>query len=145
MALINYNRSILTNLRNGVSIPVTSTPRRIMEFGLFIDNPVNFVELLTTVGWDVTNVESRSNQPNQPTLQIEVRMDGTTVGSTTQESISNNEDEPLEMTTKFQTVLTNVSAGHHVFQVFVSNTQPEQGDITISGPANVSGKLIRNS
>ena len=102
MALINYNRSILTNLRNGVSIPVTSTPRRIMEFGLFIDNPVNFVELLTTVGWDVTNVESRSNQPNQPTLQIEFRMDGTTVGSTTQESISNNEDEPLEMTTNFK-------------------------------------------
>ncbi|WP_462406855.1 hypothetical protein [Gracilibacillus sp. Marseille-QA3620] len=67
-----------------------------MEFGLFIDNPVNFVELLTTVGWDVTNVETSMGQPNQPTLLLEVRLDGTTVGSTTQESISNNEDEPLE-------------------------------------------------
>ena len=144
MALVNYNRSLLANTRNSSSIPVTSTPQRVLEFGLFVENPVNFVELLTTIGWRATRTSFVPSGENA-TLLIEVRLDGVTVGSTTQEAVAEERQNMIDMSTTFQTVLTNVTAGHRVFQVFVSNTLPSRGTITLTGPANISGKVIRNN
>ncbi|WP_160311833.1 hypothetical protein [Paenibacillus sp. IHB B 3415] len=45
------------------------------------------------------------------------------------------------MTTTFQTILTNVSVGFHTVQVFASNQEDLQGDITITGPVNITGKV----
>jgi hypothetical protein len=140
MPLVNYNRSFLTNLDNGAAVPIDSTPDLILEFGLFVSPATNFVELITSVGWEVTNVTA--TPPDQPILHLDVRMDGISVGSAEQESISNDEDAPLEMTTTFQTILTNVSTGFHVLQVLASNPQDLQGDITLTGPVNITGKVI---
>lgn len=143
MPLKFYNRSFLTNFDNGVAVPIDSTPMLILEFGLDVTDEDNFVELLTTVGWEVTNVTA--TPPDQPILRLVVRMDGVIVGSAEQESISNDEDTPLEMTTTFQTVLTDITTGSHAIQVFASNPQDLQGDITLTGPVNISGKVITNA
>lgn len=142
MPLAFYNRSFQTNLDNGVAIPVSETPLKILEFGLQVVNPVNFVELITTVGWSVTDVTF--TPPDQPVLRLEVRRDDVIVGSAEQESVSNSEDEPLQMTTTFQTILTNVPTGHRIIRVFASNPQDLQGDITLTGPVNITGKVITN-
>jgi hypothetical protein len=138
--LVNYARSVSTNNDNGVIIPIDSTPTLILSFGMGVPTANNFVELITSVGWQVTNVFA--TPPDQPKLFLQVVMDGVVVGSTEQESISNDEDEPLEMTTTFQTILTNVPVGFHSFQVFASNPEDLQGDITITGPVNITGKVI---
>lgn len=138
-ALIEFARSLQTNFDNGVAIPINATPTLILAFGMSISTATNFVELTTTAGWQVTNVFA--TPPDQPKLLLQVLMDGVIVGSAEQESISNDEDEPLEMTTTFQTILTNVSVGFHSFQVFASNQEDLQGDITITGPANITGKV----
>lgn len=137
--LVEFARSLSTNLDNGVIIPIDSAPTLILEFGINIPTVTNFVELTTSVGWEVTNVFA--TPPDQPILFLQVLMDGIVVGSTEQESISNSEDEPLEMTTTFQTILSNVSVGFHAFQVFASNPEDLQGDITITGPVNITGKV----
>jgi hypothetical protein len=141
--LVRYARSVQTNLDNGVINPIDSTPKLILSFGMGVPTASNFVELITTVGWQVTNVFA--TPPDQPKLFLQVVMDGTVVGSTEQESISNDEDEPLEMTTTFQTILTNVPVGFHAFEVFASNPEDLQGDITLTGPINITGKVIASS
>lgn len=137
--LVEFGRSIQTNLDNGVIVPITATPSLILQFGINVPAATNFVELTTTVGWQVTNVFA--TPPDQPKLFLQVLMDGVVVGSAEQESISNDEDEPLEMTTTFQTILTNVSVGFHGIQVFASNPDDLQGDITLTGPVNITGKV----
>ncbi|MEK5238977.1 hypothetical protein NST99_25140 [Paenibacillus sp. FSL L8-0470] len=137
--LVEFGRSVQTNLDNGVIVPINSTAKLILEFGINVPTATNFVELTTTVGWQVTNVFA--TPPDQPKLFLQVLTDGIVVGSAEQESISNDEDEPLEMTTTFQTILTNVSVGFHVFQVFASNPEDLQGDITLTGPVNITGKV----
>ncbi|KHL93558.1 hypothetical protein QW71_22970 [Paenibacillus sp. IHB B 3415] len=137
--LVEFARSVQTNLDNGVVIPINATPTLILAFGLSVPTATNFVELTTTAGWQVTNVFA--TPPDQPKLLLQVLMDGVVVGSAEQESISNDEDEPLEMTTTFQTILTNVSVGFHTVQVFASNQEDLQGDITITGPVNITGKV----
>jgi len=140
MALLNYNRSLLTNFAESSAIVLNAFEQLILEFGLFVDQPTNFIELLTTVGWDVTGVSILP--PNQPIIELTILQDGVPVASINQESISNGEDSPLENLTTFQAVLTNVAAGHHVYQLFARNLQTTQGTITIAGPANISGKVI---
>jgi hypothetical protein len=131
----------MTNFQGGDAVPIDSTPFKILEFGLdTLNTSQNFVELITTVGWQVTNVSA--TPPDQPIIFLQVRMDGNIVGSAVQESISNNEDEPLRMVTTFQTSLSNVSPGFHVIQVFASNPQDLQGDVTLTGPVNITGKVI---
>lgn len=137
--LVEFARSIQTNLDNGVIIPINATSTLILEFGINVPTATNFVELITTVGWQVTNVFA--TPPDQPVLFLQVLLDGVVVGSAEQESISNDEDEPLEMTTTFQTILTNISVGFHTFQVFASNPEDLQGDITLTGPVNITGKV----
>jgi hypothetical protein len=137
--LVEFGRSYLSNLDNGVILPINETPAVIMEFGINVPTATNFVELTTTVGWQVTNVFA--TPPDQPRLFLQVLMDGVVVGSAEQESISNDEDGPLEMTTTFQTILLNVSVGFHAIQVFASNPEDLQGDITITGPANITAKV----
>ena len=140
MALLNYNRSLLTNLANTTAIVLTGTNQLILQFGLFVDQPTNFIELLTTIGWAVTNVSIL--EPNQPIIELTIEQDGVPVASINQESIEDGGDEPLENLTTFQAVLTNVAVGHHVYQLFARNLQTAQGTITIIGPANISGKVI---
>ncbi|EGW37248.1 hypothetical protein [Desulfosporosinus sp. OT] len=140
MALVNYNRSLLTNLTNTTGIVLSGVPLLILEFGLFVAQATNFVELLTTIGWTVTNPSLL--EPDQPIIELTILQDGVLVASINQESIQDGGDEPLENLTTFQAVLTNVPVGHHVYQLFASNLQTAQGTITIIGPANISGKVI---
>ncbi|WP_342436620.1 hypothetical protein NSS79_25225 [Paenibacillus sp. FSL L8-0436] len=138
-SLVEFVRSTQTNLDNGVNVPINATAKLILEFGINVPTATNFIELTTTVGWQVTNVFA--TPPDQPKLSLQILMDGVVVGSAEQESISNDEDEPLEMTTAFHSILTNVSVGFHAIQVFASNPDDLQGDITITGPVNITGKV----
>ena len=140
MALLNYNRSLLSNQANTSAIVLTGIEQLILQFGLFVSQAQNFVELLSTVGWVVTG--SSPIEPDQPILELRIKQDGVVVASVNQESIQDGEDEPLENLATFQAVLTNVAVGHHVYELFALNLQPEQGTITITGPANISGKVI---
>jgi len=140
MALLNYNRSILTNFANSTAIVLTGTDQLILQFGLFVAQPLNFIELLTTMGWVVTGVSPL--EPDQPIIELTIQQDGVVVASINQESIEDGADTPLENLTTFQAVLTNVPAGHHVYQLLARNLQTTQGTITIIGPANISGKAI---
>lgn len=140
MALVNYNRSLLTNEANTSGIILSGVDQLILQFGLFVPQATNFVELLATIGWSVSNVSILP--PDQPILQVIIQQDGVVVASINQESISDGADSPLENLSTFQAVLTDVPAGHHVYQLFALNLQPVQGTITIIGPANVSGKVI---
>lgn len=140
MALLNYNRSILTNFANSTAIVLSGVDQLILQFGLFVDQPTNFIELLTSVGWVVTGVSVLP--PDQPILELTILQDGVLVASINQESIEDTLDSPLENLTTFQAVLTNVAVGHHVYQLFARNVQPAQGTITLIGPANISGKVI---
>lgn len=141
--LVEFGRSVQTNLVNGVVIPIDATPALILQFGISNPTATNFLEITTTVGWQVTNVFA--TPPDQPKLFLQIFFDGAVVGSTVQESISNGEDEPLEMTTTFQTILTDVPVGFHVFQVYASNPEDLQGDITLTGPVNITGKVYAPS
>ncbi|QUL53566.1 hypothetical protein KDC22_24810 [Paenibacillus tritici] len=140
--LVEYARSFHTNLSTGViMIPVPSTATLILEFGMAVPAaPSNYVELTTTVGWEVTNVFA--TPPDQPKLLLEVLVDGILVGSAQQSSISNDEDEPLRMTTMFQTILTDLPEGYYPVQVFATNLEDLQGDIILRGPILITGKVI---
>lgn len=140
MALLNYNRSILTNFSNSFAIVLTGVDQIILEFGLFVAQPLNFIELLTTIGWVVTGVTPI--EPDQPIIELRIQQDGVDVASINQESIEDGADTPLENLTTFQAVLTNIPVGHHVYRLIARNLQPSQGTITIIGPANISGKVI---
>ena len=95
-------------------------------------------ELLASIGWQVTSTVTTL----QPTIALTIQQDGVVVATTDQESVADGEDEDLEMTTTFQAVLTNVPVGHHVYSLFARNLQTTQGTISITGPANISGKVI---
>lgn len=140
MALVNYNRSLLSNFANSSTFVLTATNQLVLEFGLFVPQTPNFIELLTTVGWSVTNVSPV--EPNQPTLMLTITQDGVPVATSDQESIEDRGDEPLENLATFQAVLTNVPTGFHVYRLFAANIQPAQGTITITGPTNISAKVI---
>ncbi|WP_340025130.1 hypothetical protein MHI24_08085 [Paenibacillus sp. FSL K6-1096] len=138
--LVEFARSVDTNLSFGPTIPIDGTPRLILEFGMPVPSPTNFVELTTTVGWLVTNVFA--TPPVQPTLLLELRLDGILVGSAEQSAIPADGDETVRMTTMFQTILTDLPEGYYAFQVFASNLEDLQGEINLSGPTHVTGKVI---
>lgn len=140
MALLNYNRSLLTNQAYTSAIVLTGTDQLILEFGLFVPQAQNFIELLATVGWIVT--DPALLEPDQPVIELTIEQDAAVVASINQESIEDGPDTPLENLTTFQAVLTNVPVGHHVYRLFARNLMPAQGTITIIGPANISGKVI---
>ncbi len=119
---------------------LTGTDQLILQFGLFVNQPQNFIELLTTIGWAVTGVNPL--EPDQAIIELTIQQDGVVVASINQESIEDGADTPLENLTAFQAVLTDVTIGHHVYQLFARNLQPAQGTITLIGPANISGKVI---
>lgn len=141
LTVVNYNRSLITNLANTTAVVLSGVPLLILEFGLFVTPPTNFIELLATIGWAVTGVTPP--EPNQPIIELTI-VDSVSglVASINQESISNGPDTPLENLATLQAVLTNATVGHHVYQLFARNLQPAQGTITIIGPANISGKVI---
>ena len=140
MPLVNYNRSLLSNFANSSTFVLTAANQLVLEFGLFVPQTPNFVELLTTAGWTVTNVSPV--EPNQPTLMLTITQDGVPVATSDQESIEDRGDEPLENLATFQAVLTNVPTGFHVYRLFARNIQPAQRTITITGPTNISAKVI---
>ncbi|CAH1195764.1 hypothetical protein PAECIP111892_02100 [Paenibacillus auburnensis] len=137
--LVEFVRSIQTNLDNGVIVPINATSKLILEFGVNVPTATNFIELITTVGWQATNVFV--TPPEQPKLLLQIVLDGVVVSSAEQKSISTDEDGMLEMTTAFHSILTNVSVGFHVIQVFASNPEDLQGDITLTGPVSITGKV----
>ncbi|WP_379157620.1 hypothetical protein [Paenibacillus sp. sgz5001063] len=137
--LVEFARSSQTNLDNGVSIPINASPTLILEFGINVPTATNIIELHTTVGWEVINVFT--TPPDQPKLSLQIRLDGVVVSSAEQGAISNDEEAPLSMTTSFQSILANLSVGFHVIQVFASNPEDLQGDVTITGPAHISAKV----
>lgn len=140
MALLNYNRSLLSNLANSSAVVLTGVDQLILQFGLFVPQAQNFIELLTTIGWTATGISPVP--PDQPIIELTIQQDGVVVASINQESIQDGADSPLENLSTFQAVLTNVPVGHHVYSVFARNLQTAQGTITIIGPANISGKVI---
>lgn len=140
MALVNYNRSLLTNLTGTSAIVLSGVEALILQFGLFVSPATNFIELLATIGWTITGVSPV--EPDQAIIELTIKQDGVIVASINQESIEDGPDTPLENLTTFQAVLTNVPVGHHVYQLFARNLQTAQGTITIIGPANISGKVI---
>lgn len=138
--LVEFARSVDTNLSFGSTIPIDGTPRLILEFGMPISAPSNYVELTTTVGWLVTNVFA--TPPVQPTLLLELRLNGILVGSAEQSAIPADEDETVRMTTMFQTILTDLPEGYYAFQVFASNLEDLFGEINLGGPTHITGKVI---
>ncbi len=44
--LVDFGRSVQTNLDNGVIVPIDSTAKLILEFGMDVPAATNFVELL---------------------------------------------------------------------------------------------------
>ncbi len=50
MALINYNRSILTNIVDTFSVVLTGVDQLILQFGFFVPQATNFIELLASIG-----------------------------------------------------------------------------------------------
>ncbi|WP_339219522.1 hypothetical protein [Paenibacillus sp. FSL H8-0332] len=139
--LVEFARSVSSNLSFGPTIPIDGTQRLILEFGMPVPSaPSNFVELTTTVGWLVTNVFA--TPPVQPTLLLELLVDGILVGSAEQSAIPADEDETVRMTTMFQTILTDLPEGYYAFQVFASNLEDLQGEINLSGPIHITGKVI---
>ena len=137
--LINYNRSILSNLANSSDVVLTDTPQLLLEFGLFVAQAQNFIELLSTVGW---TAESRKNK--QPTLQLRILQDGVLVASIRQDAAGGEEESksPTNNLSTFQAVLTNVPVGERVYQLFALNENPRRGSITVTGPVNITGKVI---
>lgn len=105
MALLNYNRSILTNFAFSSAIVLTGTDQLILQFGLFVNQPQNFIELLTTIGWVVTGVILL--EPDQAIIELTIQQDGVVVASINQESIEDGAHTPLENLTTFQAVLTS--------------------------------------
>lgn len=140
MALLNYNRSLLSNLTNSSALVLTGVDQLILQFGLFVPQAQNFIELLTTIGWTATSISPVP--PDQPIIELTIQQDGVAVASINQESIQDGADSPLENLSTFQAVLTNVPVGHHVYSLLARNLQTAQGTITIIGPANISGKVI---
>ncbi|MBN3527437.1 hypothetical protein [Paenibacillus apiarius] len=138
--LINYNRAILSNLADSSDIILTDTPTLLLEFGLSVTQTPNFVELLSTVGW---TAESRKNK--QPTLQLRILQDGVLVASIRQDAVDSEEgsNSPSNNLSTFQAVLTNVPVNQqHVYQLFALNENPRHGSITVTGPVNITGKVI---
>lgn len=139
--LVEFARSVDTNLSNGVPIPVDATAKLILEFGMPVPAaPGNFVELTTTLGWEATNVFA--TPPVQPKLYVELLVNGILVGSAQQSAIPSDEDDPIRMTTMFQTILTDLPEGYYAFQIFVSNLEDLQGEINLRGPVHITGKVI---
>lgn len=140
--LVEFARSVQTNLSTGVIVvPIQATPTLILEFGMAVPpSPSNYVELATTVGWEVTNVFA--TPPEQPKLLLELLVDGILVGSAQQSSIPNDGDESLRMTTMFQTILTDLPEGYYAFSVFASNQGDLQGDLNLRGPIQITGKVF---
>ncbi|UQD51864.1 hypothetical protein C0971_07280 [Bacillus methanolicus] len=136
--LLNYNRSA-NNIANSASTPFVGTPLLLAEFGLFVPQATNFVELIATVGW--SSVPS-ALEPNQSEVEFFINQDNIRVVSTREEAPTDGSDPPLFVTTTFQGVLTNVSTGHHVYQLFAQNLQDTQSSTTIVGPVTISGKVI---
>lgn len=69
---------------------LTGIDQLILEFGLFVPQAQNFIELLTTIGWTVTNVNPL--EPDQPIIELTIQQDGVAVASINQESIEDGSD-----------------------------------------------------
>ena len=138
--LVEFARSVDTNLSFGPPLPIDGTQRLILEFGMPVPPaPSNFVELNTTIGWEAVNVFA--TPPVQPTLLLELLVNGILVGSAEQTAIPTDGD-PIRMTTMFQTILTDLPEGYYAFQVFASNLEDLQGEINLRGPIHITGKVI---
>ncbi|MCM3339893.1 hypothetical protein M3650_14960 [Paenibacillus sp. MER TA 81-3] len=137
--LINYNRSLLSNLADSSDVRLTDTPTLLLEFGLFVAPPTNFIELISSVGW---TADSRKNE--QPTLQLRILQNGVLVASIRQDATDSAEgaDCSSNNLSTFQAVLTNVPVGERVYQLFALNENPRHGSITVTGPVNITGKVI---
>ncbi|WP_019423902.1 hypothetical protein [Paenibacillus sp. OSY-SE] len=137
--LINYNRSLLSNLADSSDVRLTDTPTLLLEFGLFVAPPTNFIELISSVGW---TADSRKNE--QPTLQLRILQNGVLVASIRQDATDSEERANCSSNnlSTFQAVLTNVPVGERVYQLFALNENPKHGSITVTGPVNITGKVI---
>ncbi|MCE5172119.1 hypothetical protein LQV63_22820 [Paenibacillus profundus] len=137
--LINYNRSLLSNLADSSDVRLTDTPTLLLEFGLFVAPPTNFIELISSVGW---TADSRKNE--QPTLQLRILQNGVLVASIRQDATDSEERANCSShnLSTFQAVLTNVPVGERVYQLFALNENPKHGSITVTGPVNITGKVI---
>ncbi|MBB6733499.1 hypothetical protein [Cohnella zeiphila] len=138
--VLNYNRAQLSNFADSSSILIGTANVLLAEFGLFEPAGTQFIQLQTTVGWNVTDVSPVP--PDQTLLQLTIFRDGVPIASAEQESISNEEDTPLENLASFQTIIRSTTVGHHVYQLFALNEQPEQGTITVTGPVSISAMAI---
>ena len=97
------------------------------------------MELIATIGW--------SGDPNldiQGDVEFFITQDNIRVVSNQEEILVDPNDLSADIlqTTTFQGVLTNVSTGHHVYRLFISNLEPLNGVIFVVGPVTMSGKVI---
>lgn len=138
--LLNYNRSA-NNIALSDATPFVGTPLLLAEFGLFVPQATNFVELIATIGWDGI---PGAVEPNQSEVEFFITQDNIRVVSAQEEVAADGAamDANTFVTTTFQGVLTNVSTGHRVYRLFAQNLAPVQSTTTIRGPVTISGKVI---
>ena len=137
---MNYNRSA-NNIWGTRLTSVNATPLLIAEFGLFVSQPENFVELIATIGWSGIPIPSGGDQAE---VEFVITQDNIRVVSTQEEPPGDTSggDADIFQTTTFQGVLTNIPTGHHVYRLFITNLDTTQSDIFVLGPVTMSGKVI---
>ena len=140
--LLNYNRSANNISRSGPFSLIPGTPLLLAEFGLFVPQSVNFIELISTVGWEAFT--DTVGPGLQSEISFFITQDNVVVFSTHEEAPGDpvTIDGNLSVTTSFQGVLTNVATGHHVYRLFVQNLEPTQNTNMVIGPVTISGKVI---
>lgn len=142
--VVNYNRSLQTNTAGTIVVPLPAFPAEVVlaEFGLFVPATasVNFVELIATVGWQSTPTPNTG----QPLAKFFIYQDNVQVALANQEPPANNDGTatPVDNTTTFQAILTNVPVGHHVYQLRAQNFEPAEGTLNAFGPITISGSVI---
>ncbi|WP_458122695.1 hypothetical protein [Paenibacillus sp. Z3-2] len=133
--LLNYNRAALTK----PIIPVGTDPTLFLEFGLYVPQASNFVELIATFCWNAT-LEGNINSPR---IFIEITQDDVPIDLNIAQDSSTGFDDTLTLNvTTFQQILTDVPTGHHVYKLYARNLQPAEGSIIAVNLVNLSGKVI---
>ncbi|MEK4060236.1 MULTISPECIES: hypothetical protein [unclassified Paenibacillus] len=106
--VLNYNRGLISNFAGSASLPANSIIL-LIEFGIFVNQASNFLEVSTSVGV-LTDSESGA------LVTINVNMDSNPIGTTGTIFIN-----PSNSVITYNIVLTDVSIGHHVIQILADS------------------------
>lgn len=124
LSVINFNSSLLTNL-DDTGISLTTVPGLLLEFGIFVATPINVLNILSCIG---------SDPPTSSVVAtFEVYLDGVLTGQTMIEAV--NESQQIT----FSTIVSNVTPGHHVIQVF--GYTDTANEFIVGGPINATATV----